>query len=217
MGQKRYHCNEALQEPDLFLSGKKERELTQKLHRQLKAIVEECFPDNAAFINCVEALGIPVITECTSPWRLKLCMKLASMDFGYNAPMLKGYTRFVQVLKAFCPYHTNVDFSRGVIILLEEGNHFPFLTSQFYHALAYQIGLQGYSDTACKLYRQFERKYHCQLNPKMLSKLSYEEGLQLRYAIRRERESLNFLKSMVLEVFIPKNNAKLLESGEAQA
>jgi hypothetical protein len=216
MGHKR-HREQPSAEPDLFMSGQKERQVAKRIYDQIKAIAEECFPDNKAFTNCIEALGVPVVIHTQSKFRLKLCMKLAGMELGYNSPLLKNYTQFIQVLKTFCPYQSHMDYSAGVILILDEGNYFPFLIGQLYHALAYQAGLPGYHDRALKLYRTFERRYRCQLNPKFLSKLSTEDKIQLRFAVRREKESINLIQSSVMEIFVPKNNAKLLESGEAQA
>jgi len=216
MGHKR-HREQSISEPDLFMSGQKERQVSRAIYAQIKAIAEECFPDNQAFTNCIEALGVPVIVKAQSRYRLKLCMKLAGMELGYNSPLLKNYSKFIQVLKSFCPYQAHMDFSAGVILILDEGNYFPFLIGQLYHALAYQAGLPGYDDRALKLYRTFERRYRCQLNPKFLSKLSLDDKLQLRFAVRREKESINLIETSVMEIFVPKNNAKLLESGEAQA
>ncbi len=203
--------------PDLFVSTAKEKRIVQCLQAEVKEIIESCYPDTDALIAIIEDMGLPVITAKSSDFQLKLSIMVVGSHPGFIAPTLHKYETFIDALKKHMPTKAHLDFSKGVIIAFENKNLFTFLTYHFYHWMAYQQGLPGYEEKARKFYNTFNIKYNGRLHPDFLEKLDYDETSMLRMAIRRDKEALQFVKHLLDAVFIPLNNGKLLDKGQAQA
>jgi hypothetical protein len=203
-------------DPDLFVSTAKEKEQVEQIQKTAKAVILECFPDTKRLAQKAESLGVPVLHH-EAAFQLKLSLLLLGTQPGFISPLLPRYNELVDTLKKFVPENAHCNFSNGVILLLKDTHNFTWLAYQFYHWLGFQSGLGGYQHEAQKLYETFNRKYHGKLNPQFLECLNTEQAVLLRLAIRRDREALQFIRHVMHEVFVPLNNAKLLEKGEAQA
>lgn len=202
--------------PDLFVSTAKEKERVKTLQDEVKAIIQACYPELETLLATIESMGLPVISNGPE-FQIKLSLMLVGGQPGFIPPTLPRYAEFVDAMKTYQPEKASMDFSNGLLLLTKNTRNFTFLAYQFYHALAFQNGLDGYQHTARKLYDVFNRKYGGQLHPKFLENLDQEETAQLRLAIRRDREALQFIRQILNEIFIPANNGKLLDSGNAQA
>jgi len=202
--------------PDLFVSTAKEKEVVEQIQKTAKTVIVECFPDTKRLSERAESMGIPVL-QPEAGFHLKLSLLLLGAQPGFIAPSLPRYTELVDTLKKFVPEKTDYDFSNGVILLLKDTHNFTWLCYQFYHWLAFQSGLGGYQHEAQKLYNTFNRKFHGKLNPRFLEGLNVDQAVLLRLAIRRDKEAMQFIRHLMHEVFVPLNNGKLLDKGEAQA
>lgn len=213
MQQNVYHV---VGSPDLFVSKAKEQELVAALQSEIKALIQACYPDVPMLADVIESEGLPVLQHGPD-MQLKLMLLIVGAEPGFIAPTLPKYADFVKSLKKIFPHKAHLDFSNGVLLALDDMNHYTFLAYHFYHWMAYRRGFKGYQPEAQKLYTLFSRKFNGQLHPKLLENLSFEETDLLKIAIRRDKEALQFVRHLVHQVFIPGNNAKLLETGEAQA
>ena len=202
--------------PDLFVSNAKENGRVQELQARVQAIVKECFPDPDTLIEAIEATGLPVIAHGPE-FQLKMAMMLVGVRPGYISPSHNRYSEFIETVVKLIPNKADTDFSKGVLLVLKENFQFAPLAYEFYHWMAFQEGLPGYNDTARSLYQVMNQKHQGQLNEKFLDTLGLEETLMLKAAIRRDKEAFQFIRRLLHEVFVPLNNGKRLDSGEAQA
>lgn len=202
--------------PDLFVSMAREKEIVQQIQAEVKAIIQDCYPDVDALIARIEEKGLPVLASLPE-LQAKFALTLIGEQPGFIPPEAYKYEEFIHSMTRHARNKAHQDYSRGVIIALKDCRHFAFLTYHFYHWMAYRAGLEGYDVRGRKLFDTFNRKYQGQLHPKFLEKLDYTQTYLLKMAVRRDKEAMQFVRHVLHEVFIPKNNAKLLESGEAQA
>jgi hypothetical protein len=202
--------------PDLFISSAKEKDVVQQLQAHVKSVIKASYPDVEALIQAIEATGLPVISKVPA-LQCKFSLMLIGEQPGFIMSSANKYEDFIKALVKHVPEKAYMDYSEGVLVTLKDGLHYAFLTYHFYHWMAYKHGLEGYDPVGRKLFETFNRKYHGQLHPKFLEKLNYQEAGLLKMAIRRDREALQFVRHILHEVFIPANNGKLLDKGEAQA
>ncbi len=206
----------AMAAPDLFISSARERDSIQQVQDEVKEFISDVYPDTDQLVEKIEASGIPVITK-TPEMQLKFSMMLVGVQLGFVAPNIPKYDLFVENLKKYLPEKAHMDFSKGMIIVFKDNYEFSYVTYQFYQWSTYHRGLPGFEPQARKLFEIFARKYNYVMQPKFLESLDAEETALLRQAIRREKEAVAFIRHLLHEVFIPANNARLLESGDAQA
>ncbi len=203
-------------EPDLFVSVGKDQQQVREIQKTVRKIIQDSYPEIELLRISIEDLGIPVIHQGPE-MQIKLSAMMVGAQPGFVPPTLTKYDDFIKSICKYCPARADMDFSGGLLLVLREDYHFASLAYHFYHAMAYRAGLQGYQDKALKLYATFNRKYNSQLNPQFLEKLDLEESTLLKLAIRRDREALQFVRHILNEVYIPVNNARLIEKGKAQA
>lgn len=203
-------------DPDIFVARAQEQEKIQAIQKSLKLIIQDSYPNLNMLIRKIESNGLPVIIKGPQI-QLKLAMMVVGAQLGFISPDLPKYNEFVEHVKRYLPEKSGMDFSNGMLIALKDNDHFPFVAYHFYHALAFQNSLAGYEYRARQLYSIFVKKYHSKLDPKFMDGLDKEETDMLKMAIRRDKEALQFLRHLLHEVFIPVNNSKLIEKGQAQA
>jgi len=106
------------------------------------------------------------------------------------------------------------DLPYGVVVLTPSIFTMGYLSHQLHHWLACRAGLQGYSERAQRLYKQFWQKQKGNLE-RETAQLKIEDLHELKAAINRDMEALKFLQAMIGEIFIPAQQAKRLSEGSA--
>lgn len=202
--------------PDVFVSHAREDEKVQYIQSEVQAVVKACFPHVGAFTREIETLGLPIITA-SSDLQVKLALLVTGSNAGLIFPDTEKYDKLVQHLRKHFPEKENCDYTHGVMILYKDSVQFSILAYELYHWFSWRNGLKGYTRRSRELYEVFNQKHQSQLPSSFLDKLSSSDTQALKLAIRRDREALQFLRQLMDEVFIPGNNARMLEDGEAQA
>lgn len=202
--------------PDLFVSLAKENETVEGLQDKLKTLIDSAFPDVEVLLSKVQTLGLPVLAKGPG-FQLRLSLVMLGAQFGFIPPTLRKYDLIVDTLKKYFPHKAHLDFSQGVLVVPKDGYQYTFLTYHLYHWAVFKQGLPGYDAVAKSLYDRHVKRHGGKLHPDMLEGLAIDEVVRLRAAIRRDREALEFVQTMLDTVFIPRNNAKLIEKGQAQA
>ncbi len=105
---------------------------------------------------------------------------------------------------------------QGVIVLTEPLMTAGYLSHQLHHWLAFRAGLPGYSERAQHLYRQFWQRQNGCLGQE-IHDMSVEDLLALKSAINRDKEALQFLRTITAEIFRPAQQARRLNDGFASA
>lgn len=202
--------------PDLFVSLAKENETVEGLQDKLKMVIDSAFPNVEGLLNTVQTLGLPVLVKGPE-FQLKLSLLMLGAQPGFIPPTLRKYDLIVDTLKKYFPHKAHLDFTQGVLVVPKDGNQYTFLTYHLYHWTAFKHGLSGYDALAKSLYDRYVKRHGGKLHADMLEGLDINQVVRLRAAIRRDREAMEFVQTMLDGVFIPRNNAKLIEKGQAQA
>ena len=105
---------------------------------------------------------------------------------------------------------------QGVIVLTRPLFTTGYLSHQLHHWLAFRAGLPGYSERSQQLYRQFWHKQNGQLGQEVHD-MPVEDLLALKAAINRDKEALQFLRTITTEIFRPAQQARKMNGGFASA
>jgi hypothetical protein len=174
------------------------------------------YPSIEGTIQAIQEQGLPVFMVGYQ-FHLRALMLLADVETGFISPNIEHYGQLIETLKKYFPERSNLDFSQGLILLNDNSNNILFLIMSMYHWQACKHGLAGYCTESSKLYRIYIRKHKGQLPPQFLNALDVIQLTALRAQLKRQDEAIRFLKETVDSVLVPKNNAKKLSQGRAQA
>lgn len=111
---------------------------------------------------------------------------------------------------------TDCHFRHGVFVLTRPLFTVGFISHQLHHWLAFRSGMQGYSERSQKLYRKFWSKGNGTLGQEVY-KMKAIDMMDLKSAISRDLEALQFLKSIADEILIPAQQARYISAGNASA
>lgn len=200
---------------DLFSLDIPDRMLREAFCGDLEKLLTQTFPNLTASIAAVETEGLPIF-EVACQFHLRALMMLSNVDYGYISPHIPHYADFIETLKKYFPEKSGIDYTQGLILLNSSKESVLVLIMALYHWKAYVNGLSGYSETASRLHRITQKRYRSSLPPSFLSGLSTEELYELRARMKREEESLSFLRDTMNRVVIPKNNAQRFAKGQAE-
>ena len=200
---------------DLFSLEVPDRVLREAFCGDLEKLLTNTFPNLTASISEVETEGLPIF-EIACQFHLRALMMLSNVDYGYISPHIPHYSEFVETLKKYFPSKANIDYSQGLVLLNSSKESVLVLIMALYHWKAYVNGLAGYSETASRLHRISQKRYRSSLPASFLAGLSTEDLFELRARMKREEESLSFLRETMNRVVIPKNNAQRFSEGKAE-
>lgn len=196
--------------------GKDNQKVTQLQTAMIKHM-QAHYPDKNRIKAAYQEKGLPII-QGGNVFQMKLCLKIVGASEGLVLPSLKRYKDLVKTIKEHYPEAAQMNFSKGVLIILNDAfDDFGYIAYQCYHWECYHKGLEGYSHQANQLYKIFSQRYKCEVDPAFVSRLDYNELYQLKLAIRRDREALQFIERLAHEVIIPTNNGKQVADGHANA
>lgn len=202
---------------DLVVFHGKDNKLVRDLQQEVMDFMAPLYPDKEALKQAYRDKGLPII-EGGPVFQMKLALKVVSAHEGIVMPTLKRYDELVDTLHKFYPETRGLNLRRGVLIILSRPfDDYAYLAYQLYHWECYLKGLEGYSHEATQIYKTFSYKHKCQIESGFIQKLDYDEMYQLKCAVRRDREALQFLDKIIHEVIIPKNNARHFIDGQANA
>ena len=201
---------------DVFVSQARDEDTVAVIQNKIKTLVAETYPEQENLVAAIEANGIPVVTDGPQ-LQLQLMLMVLGIQPGFVSPTFKRYDKLVSTLKSIFPEKAHMRFNKGLIICTKDTYHYAFLTYHFHHALSFEHRLDGYQDEAQTLYHQFINEFGGSIYGGFFETLSLKEARMLKLAIRREREALSFIRSVMHEVFVPINNGKLFSGGQAQA
>lgn len=193
-----------------------DKALKESFCKELSQIISTHYPNIESTIEALRDQGLPVFMVGYQ-FHLRALMLLADVDTGFISPHVEQFGQLVETLKKYFPEQAEMDFSQGIILLNNNTNNMLFLMMAMYHWQACNKGLPGYSKEACKLYRIYSKKHKGELPPQFINNLELEELISLKATLKRQDESIRFLKDMVDSVLVPINNAKRLAEGKAQA
>ena len=201
---------------DVFVSQARDEDTVAMIQTKIKNLVAETYPAQENLVAMIESHGIPVVTDGPQ-LQLQLMLMVLGIQAGFVSPTFKRYEKLVNTLKSIFPEKAKMNFSKGLIICTKDTYHYAFLTYHFHHALSFEHRLDGYQDEAQTLYHQFINEFGGSIYGGFFDTLSVKEARMLKLAIRREREALSFIRSIMHEVFVPINNGRLFSGGTAQA
>ena len=201
---------------DSFYAHLPEKQIRESFLASLEKLIHETYPDLDKTYKAIQHAGLPVIFV-EYQFHLHAAMMLAKVDPGFIPPTLLHYKDLVQTLLKYFPDKAQLDFSKGMLIVTGKNNHLVTLIHDVFHWQAFCNGLEGYSERSYRLYRVFAKKYKGQLTPKFMDSLTLDDLQALRAAIFRYEESLGSLQNIIDKILIPKNNARRLSNGQAEA
>ncbi len=186
--------------------------------------IKHFYTDPQRLAEFIERYDTPVYVLRVG-WLVMLILRILGFEPGFIPPCDSKQGIWLQRLLSFCeqdrpgcqqsagmPSH----FENGVFVLTRPLFSVGFLTHQLHHWLACRSGMDGYSDRAQKLYKQFWLENRGRIG-KEVYKMDAEDILALKAAINRDMEALKFLKAMTDEVLIPGRQARRISHGTASA
>jgi hypothetical protein len=201
---------------DLFSVDLPEKSLREAFCGDLELLLKQSLPHIENSIQAVELQGLPVF-EVGCQFHLRALMMLSNLDYGFVSPQTEHYSDIVETLKKYFPDKASVNTAQGLILLTSRKESTLQLIMALYHWKAFTSGLPGYSESASRLYRVVQKRYRGRLPHEFMAVLSTEDLMALRARMKREEESLAFLRETLDRVVIPKNNAGRLSQGQAEA
>ena len=201
---------------DVFVSQARDEDTVSLIQQKMKTLVSETYPNQETLVQGIEAHGIPVVTDGPQ-LQLQLMLMVLGIQAGFVSPTFKRYDKLVSTLKSIFPEKAKMRFDKGLIICTKDTYHYAFLTYHYHHALSFEHRLDGYQDEAQTLYRQFINELGGSIYGGCFETLSLKEARMLKLAIRRGREALSYIRSIMHEVFVPINNVRLFQDGNGKA
>lgn len=196
-----------------------------KVTGQAKKAVAEHYKDPFKLADFIESKGTPVYVMPAGFKSLfvRFCLFFIGVELGFVAPARHSddptHLKLDIVEKLLTKVFSekpNTSFIHGVFILPTKLFSVGFIAHQLHHWLACMAGLPGYDDAAQAEYKKFMTKYGGMVTAEH-NNMSEEEITNLRSAIHREIEALQFLKNITDELFRPMRQARSINSGTANA
>lgn len=199
---------------DLFDSKANKKAQAARAFQVARDWVETHHDSVDNLVTAIKQEGTPVIVlEGLSGAGFQLVLKTHGFDVGFIAPPARDEdASSFHALKALMAqfgysFEAHQHLNHGVFILTPRLLNIHYMAHQLHHWVAYQQGLPGYSLSERKAYKVFKTKYKgiwgTQLeneNPELLK--------ALRYPLRREIETLEFVKHVTDEIFGPLHEAR---------
>jgi hypothetical protein len=175
-------------------------------------------PSPEQLAQLIEANGLPVYLVKTAQSRWMLNVLLKSLGYSYGFIPNDHSDRYRTLVGALSKLDDKLQcpplISKGLHVYGSEQFNLGMLVHQFYHGLACQAGMAGYTEASLKLYAEFLGKHGGEL-PEGLG-ITAEDALALRHAVRRDSEALQFVRLVMETFFAPSNQgAAFRQSGKA--
>lgn len=197
-GKKHITTNDAT----LSINGKnsKEEEINQK---KLENIIEKYIDEPEKFFNFIKGAKTPI-------HKVKFANKILSYineQEGFILPQ-KGFKAFYLNLIL----NKKIAFKTSEMFVLRNGelNTYAFIY-QFYNWYGYKMKLSGYEDETQKMFKNVFKI--CETDA--IDDLGYEEIINLKSAIQRDIEAINFVKKTVQKFSMAKKNLNKIKQGKS--
>lgn len=211
---------------DLFQAKAKKKEQASRVFHIARDLIQSHCGSIESLLGAIEASGTPVIIlEGLAGMGFQLAMKSHGFDVGFVAPPASheenarsGYRAIKGLVEQFgytlAPHQ---HFKHGVFVLTTDLLTPHYLAHQVHHWVAYQQGLPGYTRAEQKAYKVFKTRYNGVWGPK-LDRESPEFLKLLRHPMRRDIETLEFVKHVTDEILAPLHESRHhLDNGTALA
>jgi hypothetical protein len=199
--------------PDLFVSRSKELELLAQVETLIKPLIQEHYPDTSLLVAYLRSQGVAVF-NAGNEFHVKWALKLYGHRVGFIAPGTDFYEPLTKTLLKQMPSEMHADLSQGIVVLLKNTDHFSTMVYCIHHWACYHAGLSGYDSHSRKMFSKYNQ-IKLEREAAFINKLKQPHLDYLQAAIRRERETIEFMQRMIHEIYVPYNNGKLIETGQA--
>lgn len=177
-----------------------------------------------SLLGAIELAGTPVlVVEGLAGMGFQLALKSHGFDVGFIAPpssheSTESYRALQALVQQFgYPMASHQHFKHGVFVLTPRLLTPHYLAHQLHHWISFQQGLPGYTLSERRAYKVFKTKYNGVWGPQ-LDKESPEFIKLLRHPMRRDIETLEFVKHITDEILAPLHESRHhLNNGTALA
>lgn len=171
--------------------------------KKLENIVEKYINEPEKFFNFIKGAKTPI-------YKIKLADKILSYideQEGFILPQ-KGF----KALYLNLILNKKISFKTTEMFVLRNGelNTYAFIY-QFYNWYCYKMKLSGYEDKTQKMFKNVFKI--CETDA--IDDLNCEEIINLKSAIQRDIEAINFVKKVVQKFSMAKKNLDKIKQGES--
>ena len=194
----------------LKLLGSNKKNLDE-VNKEAGNILKQHFNDINGLFKFIEMRGTKVI-RCKNADLVALLFGEAA---GFITPIsgLKG--KMLLICLKFIGAWTDPIYEKtpSLFIFGDKEPPIGYMVHQIHHWISFNKGLPGYSEETMN---NFKRIFDPSFSYDDVQKMSKEEILELREAIRRDKEALEFVKQMAQELLNPNEIIKDLHDGESR-
>lgn len=194
----------------LKLFGSKKKNLDE-VNKEASNILKQHFNDINGLFKFIELRGTKVI-RCKNADIVAL---LFGEVEGFITPIsgLRGKL-FLLCLKIIGAWHDPIyDKTPAMFVFGKNAPPMGYMVHQIHHWISFNKGLPGYSEDTMN---NFKRIFDPSFGYDDVQKMSKEEVLELREAIGRDKDALEFVKQMAQELLNPNEIIKDLHNGESR-
>lgn len=197
-GKKRITTNDAI----LSINNKnsKEEEINQK---KLENIIEKYIDTPEKFFDFIKGAKTPI-------YKIRFADKILAHineQEGFILPQKGSKALYLNLI-----LNKKISFKTSEMFVLRNGelNTYAFIY-QFYNWYCYKTKLSGYEDETQKMFKNVFKI----CNSDAIDELNYEEIINLKSAIQRDIEAINFVKKIVQKFSMAKKNLDKIKQGQS--
>ena len=216
MGSQHSNFSNPFQELDLFRQSADVEQHLIAISQTALENVKSHYKDVKQLARSIEDRGTAVYVLPGTFW-VNVMLSCLGHEPGFIAPPetpseVRRFETLKKILAMFEKKTVACSDAHGIFVVPHKLFTVGFMAHQLHHWLAHQAGLPGYNKTARTHYRAFCNR-NGELTQDHLRNMSVEEVTELRHAVQRDLQALQFIRRVTDEIFIPAQQAKHLKQG----
>ena len=195
-----------LQPADGFKATASQAEQAEAVAAEARAFIKEHHTNLPSLLLAIQATGTPVVVVTgLQAGAIQLGLLSLGLSIGFIPPDNSDrYERLIKLIEGHCANQLSdtIHWEHGVFLLVPGLLNIHYVAHQLHHWLSCKAGLKGYDWKEQKAFREFQTRYKGTFTAAVDKRgVGFLKALQ--HPLRREIESIAFVKTVTEEILSP--------------
>ncbi|MGD9580486.1 MAG: hypothetical protein AB7V50_03880 [Vampirovibrionia bacterium] len=192
----------------LRLLGSRKKDM-EEINRDASHLVKEHLNNVRGLLEFIERRGTKVIAHKNADKVIKLFGEIEGFIPPVKGIRAKLLTLALKIIGAWDDPLT--DETPPLFVFGEKEPPMGYMVHQIHHWLSFNKGLPGYTEETMN---NFKKIFDPSFGVEDVMRMSKQEIIELREAIARDQEALDFVQKMAAEIFKPQDVLKGIKEGD---